>query len=54
MVIDDSYFAYIATLDEGDAWDDEAVWIKANPALGGAKRIAKDLNHYSYAHNGMT
>ena len=22
--------------------------------LGGAKRIAKDLNHYSYAHDGMT
>lgn len=31
---DDSYFAYIATLDEGDRWDDEKVWIKANPNLG--------------------
>jgi phage terminase large subunit-like protein len=31
---DDSYFAYIATLDPGDAWDDPKVWIKANPNLG--------------------
>lgn len=31
---DDSRFAYIATLDEGDAWQDEAVWQTANPNLG--------------------
>lgn len=31
---DDSYFVYIATLDVGDRWDDEATWIKANPNLG--------------------
>ena len=31
---DDSWFAYIATLDEGDDWQDEKVWIKANPNLG--------------------
>lgn len=30
----DAWFAYIATIDEGDAWDDPAVWIKANPNLG--------------------
>ena len=38
---DDSYFAYIACLDlhqgesglEGDDWEDEDVWIKANPNL---------------------
>ena len=31
---DESLFAFIAALDEGDAWDDEKVWIKANPSLG--------------------
>jgi phage terminase large subunit-like protein len=31
---DETFFAYIAALDEKDAWDDEAVWKKANPNLG--------------------
>lgn len=31
---EDSFFGYIATLDEGDEWTDPAVWIKANPNLG--------------------
>jgi phage terminase large subunit-like protein len=30
----DSFFAYIAELDEGDSPADETVWIKANPSLG--------------------
>lgn len=30
----DSWFAYIAALDEGDDWADPEVWIKANPSLG--------------------
>jgi phage terminase large subunit-like protein len=30
----DSWFAFIATIDEGDDWTDPAVWIKANPSLG--------------------
>lgn len=30
----DRLFAYIAAVDEGDRWDDEKVWIKANPNLG--------------------
>lgn len=29
----DSYFAIIFTLDKGDDWQDESVWIKANPNL---------------------
>lgn len=33
-VHDDSVFAYIAALDEGDDWEDERLWIKANPNLG--------------------
>lgn len=32
---DDSFFAYIASLDEGDQpFEDESCWIKANPNLG--------------------
>lgn len=31
---DDSFFAYVAGLDEGDQWTDEKVWPKANPNLG--------------------
>ena len=31
---DDSFFAAIYTLDEGDDWQDENCWIKANPNLG--------------------
>lgn len=31
---DDSLFCYIATLDAGDDWRDEAVWPKGNPNLG--------------------
>lgn len=31
---DDTFFAIIYTLDEGDDWKDEKVWIKANPNLG--------------------
>lgn len=30
----ENYFVFIATLDEGDDWHDENVWIKANPNLG--------------------
>lgn len=31
---DDSWFGMIFTLDEGDAWNDESNWPKANPNLG--------------------
>lgn len=31
---DDSWFAYVAALDDGDEWTDEQVWPKANPNLG--------------------
>lgn len=30
----DSWFAVIYTIDEGDRWDDEAAWRKANPNYG--------------------
>ena len=31
---EDSTFAIIYTLDDGDDWKDEAVWVKANPNIG--------------------
>ena len=31
---DDSLFAIIYTLDDGDDWKDERVWVKSNPNLG--------------------
>ena len=36
---DDSHFAFIAALDEGDDWIDEDCWPKANPSLGTTVRI---------------
>jgi phage terminase large subunit-like protein len=34
VIDDDAFFAVIYTLDDGDDWQDEANWIKANPNLG--------------------
>jgi phage terminase large subunit-like protein len=31
---DDDVFAFIATIDKGDRWDDPVAWAKANPNLG--------------------
>jgi phage terminase large subunit-like protein len=39
VVEDDSHFAYIATLDKEDRWDDETCWKKANPNLGVSVRL---------------
>jgi len=35
---DDSWFGMIYGLDEGDAFEDEAIWVKANPNLGVSKK----------------
>lgn len=35
---DDSYLGLIYTLDEDDSWEDEGVWVKANPNLGVSKK----------------
>lgn len=32
--IDENFFGIIYTLDEGDSWEDESRWIKANPNIG--------------------
>jgi phage terminase large subunit-like protein len=34
MHSDDTWFAYVCALDEGEDWSDERVWLKANPNLG--------------------
>lgn len=39
LVEDDSFFAMIFTLDDGDDWEDENNWIKANPNLGISKKL---------------
>ena len=39
VIEDDSYFAFICELDEGDDPFDERVWYKANPNLGVSKTI---------------
>ena len=31
---DDSFFAALYQMDEGDDWTDESMWLKANPSLG--------------------
>lgn len=33
-IVDDTWFGFISTVDEGDAWDDPASWQKANPNFG--------------------
>lgn len=38
-VPDDSFFGLLFTLDEGDDWEDELNWIKANPNLGVSKYL---------------
>ena len=39
IIVDESHFGIIYTLDEGDDWQDEAVWIKANPNLNVCTKI---------------
>ncbi len=37
--VGDDFFGLIYTLDQDDDWQDESVWIKANPNLGVSKKI---------------
>jgi phage terminase large subunit-like protein len=39
VVEDDSFFGIIYTIDEGDEWEDESAWVKANPNLGVSKKL---------------
>jgi phage terminase large subunit-like protein len=38
-VIDDTWFAFVATLDEGDDWTSSDVWAKANPNFGVSVKV---------------
>jgi Phage terminase-like protein, large subunit len=37
-IIDDAFLAFIYELDSPDEWDDEDMWMKANPGLGTIKK----------------
>lgn len=63
IIKDDSHFGMIFTLDEGDDWEDEKVWVKSNPNLGvctkiddlrdkarKAKEVATQLNAFLRLH----
>jgi phage terminase large subunit-like protein len=39
IIQDDSFFAFVACLDEGDDWEDEKNWPKANPNLNVACKV---------------
>ncbi len=39
VIHDDSYFAFIAALDDSDDWQQERSWYKANPNLGVSKKL---------------
>jgi phage terminase large subunit-like protein len=39
VIEDDTFFGYIATIDEGDEWENEDTWRKANPNLGASLKI---------------
>lgn len=38
-IVADRWFAYVATIDEKDDWQDELAWRKANPSLGSVLKI---------------
>jgi phage terminase large subunit-like protein len=40
IIPDDSWFSFIACIDDEDNYEDESVWIKANPALGSLVKIS--------------
>lgn len=40
-VEDEHFLSFCYELDAGDEWDDESVWIKANPGLGTIKSLEK-------------
>lgn len=52
---DETFFGLIYTLDDEDSWQDEAVWLKANPLLGVSvylddlRRLARKASHLASA-----
>ncbi|MHA1569294.1 MAG: terminase large subunit, partial [Alphaproteobacteria bacterium] len=43
VLADDSWFSFIATIDEGDDWQDPKTWAKANPGYGHGSPKKDDL-----------
>ena len=39
IIVDDSFFAFIASIDEGDNWQDETCWPKAIPNLNVSVKV---------------
>lgn len=48
---DESFFTVIYTLDDDDNWEDEAVWIKANPNIGATPKWDWMREQYTKAKN---
>ncbi len=48
---DDRLFAIVYTLDDGDDWEDESVWIKPNPGIGHTPKWDKIRKLYTAAKN---
>lgn len=46
---DDSFFSIIYSIDEGDDWQDEKTWFKANPNLGVSKYLDRMRDEYKEA-----
>ena len=46
---DDSFFVFIACLDEEDDWEDERNWIKGNPNLGVSVKSVEDLRRIAHS-----
>jgi phage terminase large subunit-like protein len=50
-VDDDAFAPFIWTLDEGDDWQDDSVWIKANPGLGITVKLSSLVEECSGQRN---
>lgn len=46
VIDDDSTLTVIYTVDEGDDWQDEKTWMKANPTLGRGKDMSRMRDEY--------
>jgi len=49
VIKNDAWFGVVYSIDEGDDWKDEKVWIKANPNLGVSKRKEYMAEQYEKA-----
>jgi phage terminase large subunit-like protein len=49
VIIDKTFLPVIYELDEGDDWEDEKNWYKANPALGTFRSLEEMRSLYHYA-----